>query len=815
MTTAAPLSLWETLRRRLNNTYRTLFARGDGFALLVACMLMVVPVLAFSGSININDPGLNGWRVNLGQLIPVAILSVIFGFLLSRSHYSETTALLLSIIYGIGVILAIQLLTAPGDPIERVRLLVFRFSTSLQTTLAGDFGLDPFLLMMFLSILIWFLGHNTAWHTFRLDRIWRAVLPPGIVLVLNSFYSNIQNTTDSYLIIYLFLALLMIIRSHVEAREFDWYANRVAFRGNLREWFFRAGALICAAVIGLAWLLPTGNADDNNKRFQEFINNGGITRVMELLNKLFTPLETSGTATADYYGGETLRLGSPIQLGDNPVMSVAAPAGPRYYWKSRIFDTYAVASGGLGSWTGNRASRQVIDTVGTVLNYADLTGAGRLDVEQRFTMLVTTRLLYAAPQIAVLRTPVEMEYDPISGGYVDPAIFRTVKPLAKSERYTVKSSISKATAPELRGAGTAYPDWVVRYNLQLPPELSGRVRDLAAQLTAGLPTPYDKAKALERYLRETIVYEETPKAIPAGRELVDFVLFESREGYCTYYATAMVMMLRSQGIPARMAAGFAAGLYDQNQASYLVRDRDAHTWVEVYFPGYGWVEFEPTAAQLPLERPDQSITPTPSPTPSPTPTSIPPTATSNAFPPNQPSATPPPGTVSPTPATATPNSITPTPTQTPPPAPPPPNFLELPPAAQNFLGWLLGIALVVTLLSVGAVSFLWWVEYRGLDEFSPISRAYARLAIYARWLRIPLSDSQTPLERGRKVAREVPTGGRDLMRITDNYIVERYAPPRPRSEEEKQSETSWRRSRRELVMKKLRQWAPRWWRRKS
>jgi hypothetical protein len=139
--------------------------------------------------------------------------------------------------------------------------------------------------------------------------------------------------------------------------------------------------------------------------------------------------------------------------------------------------------------------------------------------------------------------------------------------------------------------------------------------------------------------------------------------------------------------------------------------------------------------------------------------------------------------------------------------------LDLPPAAQNFLGWLIGIALVVAALSVGVVSFLWWVEYRGLDEYSPIARAYARLAIYARWLGIPLSDSQTPLERGRKVAREVPTGGRDLMRITDNYIVERYAPPRPRSEEEKQSEASWRRSRRELVIKKLRQWTPRWWRR--
>jgi transglutaminase-like putative cysteine protease len=83
---------------------------------------------------------------------------------------------------------------------------------------------------------------------------------------------------------------------------------------------------------------------------------------------------------------------------------------------------------------------------------------------------------------------------------------------------------------------------------------------------------------------------------------VDYFLFESREGYCTYYASAMVVLLRLNGIPARIAAGFAQGDYDPTLGAYRVSESDAHSWVEAYFPPYGWVEFEPTASIQPILR---------------------------------------------------------------------------------------------------------------------------------------------------------------------------------------------------------------------
>jgi hypothetical protein len=133
--------------------------------------------------------------------------------------------------------------------------------------------------------------------------------------------------------------------------------------------------------------------------------------------------------------------------------------------------------------------------------------------------------------------------------------------------------------------------------------------------------------------------------------------------------------------------------------------------------------------------------------------------------------------------------------------------LDLPPAVQTTLNILLAIALFIAVMSFVAVGALWWIEYRGLDRQSPISRAYARLAIYAGWLGIPLGMSSTPLERGRRISKEVPEGNRPVNTITDMYINERYARPRNLTPgEEDHVGDAWRIARRALIGKKIRKW---------
>jgi hypothetical protein len=130
--------------------------------------------------------------------------------------------------------------------------------------------------------------------------------------------------------------------------------------------------------------------------------------------------------------------------------------------------------------------------------------------------------------------------------------------------------------------------------LQLPTELPARTRQLAERVTAGANNAYDKALRIQEYLRTTYPYKlDVPQAAP-DQDVTDYFLFEAPGGFCSYFATAMVVMARAVDVPARVVTGYATGQYNDENRLYEVTADLSHAWVEVYFPGYGWVEFEPT-----------------------------------------------------------------------------------------------------------------------------------------------------------------------------------------------------------------------------
>src|SRR5438552_3986489 len=122
-------------------------------------------------------------------------------------------------------------------------------------------------------------------------------------------------------------------------------------------------------------------------------------------------------------------------------------------------------------------------------------------------------------------------------------------------------------------------------------------------------TPYDKAEAIETYLRKTYKYSTVVKPAPAGRDPVDYFLFDLKADFCEYFASSMAVMLREVGVPARVVEGFTAGELDP-LGRYAVRELNAHAWVEAYFPQYGWIEFEPTPSELPFDRADAAASDT-------------------------------------------------------------------------------------------------------------------------------------------------------------------------------------------------------------
>lgn len=799
---------WSSFAVRTRNNFRRMFERGEFAVLLIAVVLLLMPILALQTT---------GLAADVQVVIPIMVLSMLFGFVLSYSAFNEFLALMLSMIYGSSLVLLIAAWVMPGDLGAGVYEVLTRSVTWMLGAIDGTGDQDDLVLTLLVATLFWFLGYNAAWHLFRYERVSRVITPPGTILIANVIIDSGDNNLIRYLIVYIFLSLLLIVRANLNLREWQWYTNGIRVAPSFRPLFNAAGTLLAFVVLFVGWATPLGDLQQRLDRFQEFMQAEPLVQFSEMWNRLFSTIDAYGPITADYYGGDSLQLSGALQLGDQVVMQVEAPPGRRYYWRSRVFDTYQE-----GNWSSQASVRLPDTEIPFTIVISDT--LARDAVQQRFSVGVNaSRLIYTAPQPASIDQPVRADLRYTIGDNMNIYVIRPFRVLKRGTVYTATSMMSNATSDQLRGASEDYPEWVRNTQLYVPPTVTGRTVQLAQDIVtqAGAVTPYDKAKAIERWLRTSIAYNENIPQPPSNQDPIDWFLFDHQEGYCNYYASSMVMMLRSQGIPARMGAGFAQGTLEGGV--YVVRERDAHTWVEVYFPGYGWIEFEPTAAQAPLDRGDTYEPPTgnqPSPTPIATNTpTLTPTATPTLTATPTPEGTLPPAEdEAPSIPTITP-TLTPTATATaiiiptPQPPAPPPTRSPLSFIVPALLTALIGLLILALLVAIG-VFIWWWWEWRGMRGMSPVVRAYARMERYVTGLlRLPLSDRETPNERRGRIINNLPkNANRPISAITKMYVLERYGRG-PENEEQvarhaTSADKAWKRTRENILSRYLRRVFP-------
>ncbi len=300
----------------------------------------------------------------------------------------------------------------------------------------------------------------------------------------------------------------------------------------------------------------------------------------------------SGRNTFGYFGfAEQLDTSLRGRPDDTLVMRVRAPAPA--FWKGQTFDTWDGRT-----WTNSDDSTETVGG-GPPIQVRPSVGTTGLPGEEFVqTFYLEARgpnIVFGAHQMTDIyfgdRFVFEMTDGTILAG-VD---------LEPGTVYTVVSVRPSVTADLLRSADRLgeIPDAITRRYIQVPASTPERVIDLARELTATQPTTFDKVRAIEEWMAANTSYTLDIPPLAPGEDTVDEYLFETRQGFCEQIGTSLVVMLRSQGIPARLVVGFTPGERNPLTGLYEVRGRDAHSWAEVYFPGVGWQGFDPTA-QVPL-----------------------------------------------------------------------------------------------------------------------------------------------------------------------------------------------------------------------
>ncbi|MCY4018732.1 MAG: transglutaminaseTgpA domain-containing protein [Chloroflexi bacterium] len=796
-------------RRRKFNRWRSPVSLGDIARLIACCLVLLMPLFTLE---------IAGWPIDLNIVLPVLFIGVVIGILLAGSRFGELPALIISFLYAGGSILCVSALTLDMPFQEGIKAAAGSAGQWALDAISDGNNPDKLVLSMLVSLLFWFLAYNATWHIYRIDRVWRVILPPGLVLLVNMVIYSGREPLDGQLVVFLLMSLSLIVRSNLENREWEWSLSGIRVPAIVRRQFAAIGIALSLLGLIFAWGVPTHGLQERLNAFQEFLASDPIQQMSELWSRLFAPIEGEGPATTDYYGADLLNLGGAVSLGDDVVLLVDAPHSRfRYYWRSRVFERYID-----GQWSPSADLRITDRSAPLELNMNnEVIGFRRQAISQHFTIVnANARIYYAAPQPATIDSTgrIDLIYtDKPENSSMNVSVVRPLRVMKRGESYTATSLLSVATAHELRGAGRNYPDWVSGANLYVG-QPNARILNLSQQIVdeAGADNPYDKAKAIESWLRENIAYNESIPAPPPNVDSVEWVLFDAKEGYCTYYATAMIVMLRHLGIPARLAAGFSQGQYDVNIERYVVREREAHTWVEVYFPGYGWIEFEPTAAEAPYNRegdelaqpqdesadPQPTLSPTPTPTPSPTPL---PTEEGVEQIAAQPTPTPTPTTrphPSPTPFIV--------------PTVEPPIIPDAPPPPLAFLEPLLMVALVILvsllILAIILLLLFWWWEWRGMGGLSPISRAYARLERYIQLIGIDIGSNKTTLEKRRELQHRIPAAREPIRTISDLYTRERYGNTSQGAGDNKRfaarAERAWNRTRGNIIRRWLRRLLP-------
>lgn len=562
--------------------FRLISGPKEGWLYLLLLMAVVLsPALSLADAAWVDELWIVPW---------MAGLSVLLGAALARQRVRALVAHLFAIEVGLVLVATYFASLVPeGNWGERLASVGERVVVWVGIAIGGGMSNDNMLFAMFAALGAWLLGYFSAWQAFRMHVVWPTLVASGSALLINLSYSAPDPLF--YFLLFLLASLLLLIRVTLHEKERDWHSIDAEYNRKLTRNFLWGGAGLSVGILAFAWAMPAGtvNASVADGWYQI---TGPWQGLQTEFDRLFASLGSSTSRVEGNRFAKTLALKGAIELGAEPVMVVSSPRAE--YWAAQSYDRYT----GQG-WIST-ADQGIRLEANDQRLAATSFYRGRQDIEQRFKLLAgRTTSVFAATSPVILSLPVYADH---FESLEQLSAIRSTIPMRAGHQYAVVSSVSTASAAQLRKAGTDYPAWTARY-LELPERGLRRVIFLARRLARDAPTPYDAALAIEEYLRG-FQYEIKVTPPPPDRDAVDWFLFTTQEGYCDYFASSMAVMARALGIPSRVVSGYNTGTLNWETGLYEVRQENAHSWPELFFPEYGWVRFEPTPSQPAPARPE-------------------------------------------------------------------------------------------------------------------------------------------------------------------------------------------------------------------
>ncbi len=642
---------------------------------------------------------------------------------------------------------------------------VTAFSNSIHQwivlALAGGTSSDDSIFLFFITALGFLLAYTSAWLVYRTRKPWLMILANAVVLLIN--LSNIEDGYIVFLVVFLVASLLLVLRFNLYESSTDWKRKGLRCADDLGWEFMQAGAFISIGVLIFAWLLPWGYTNDSAAQIWSADNNPWV-QLENNWNRLFS---VDGGVNASNHGNftDTLVLGGNPNLNNDIVFTVKTSDGSLYnqYLESLSYDTYS----GRPGWSIGSTDAFAVQSNSIVPSSSqDLRGVHQ-DIAVVNPPGEQFAYLFGASQIASTNQTAQLRVNKTTGSVI--AWLRPNGKLAAGNAYSITSYVSAAdiktlqsvplpanapsfipvpSRPELEPPVTYYDPSILQTYLQLPKNLDPNIKILAENLTVKASTMYDKAVALESYFHSNYQYDANI-SLPPGQEAVSWFLFRnsSHKGFCNYFATSMAIMARELGIPARVVEGYTNGKFDVKHNQWVIRGTDAHSWVQIYFAGYGWVNFnfEPSANFSTFTRP---------------------TVSSNSVITTG-------GSTNPTTSGIRNHQRLPDETGG------GSTSLALSPSQQQAqLRQNISLALVsfILLILSGIVFFsIWWRRlYRG---YSLSTQLYGRICKLANWAGISIKPSQTPYEYMQTLAEAAPGEAITLERLGDIYVRDHWADP--------------------------------------